>query len=47
MIGRLAKLEEKIDNLTRVIMEIREEIKDLNEIKNVQQSHDFLIVNIF
>ena len=47
MIGRLAKLEEKIDNLTRVIIEMREEIKDLKEIKEVQQSHEFLIVSIF
>jgi hypothetical protein len=47
MIERLVKLEEKIDYLTRVIMETREEIKDLKEIKEVQQSHDFLIVSRF
>ena len=47
MIGRLAKLEKKIDNLTWVIIEMREEIKDLKEIKEVQQSHEFLIVSIF
>jgi len=47
MIERLAKLEGKIDNLTRIIMELKEELKDLKEIKEAKQSHDFLMVSIF
>ena len=47
MIERLAKLEEKIDNLTQVIMEMRDELKDSKNIKKAEQIHEFLIVSIF
>lgn len=47
MIGKLEKLKEKINNLTWIIMELKEELKDLKEIKEAKQTHDFLIVSIF
>ncbi len=39
-------LEEKIDTLTRVIMEMKEELKNLKDLKEDQKSHEFLMVSI-
>ena len=57
MIEQLARLEEKVDGIAQVIMEMREEIRDLKfikeelkylkEIKEFQKPHMFLTVSIF
>jgi hypothetical protein len=47
----LIKLEEKIDILTGVIMELKEELKELKEYKKSsefsQEDHEFIMVSIF
>lgn len=40
-------LEGKIDNLTSIIKEMKEELKDLRYLKESQQSNEFLMVSIF
>jgi hypothetical protein len=47
IIEQLAKFGEKIDTLTKVVMELKDEIRDLKELKEAQKSHDFLMVRIF
>jgi predicted acetyltransferase len=47
IIEQLAKFGEKIDTLTQVVIAMRDELKDLKEIKESQKSHDFLMVRIF
>ena len=39
-------LEEKVDTLTRVIMEMKEELKNLKDLKEDQKSREFLMVSI-
>jgi hypothetical protein len=41
---RLGSLEEKMDNLTRVTMEIKEDLKNLMETRNI---NEFLMVSVF
>jgi FtsZ-binding cell division protein ZapB len=49
--GRLANIEEKIDTLTVVITELKEELKELKEYKKSiefsQEDHEFCVVSIF
>jgi hypothetical protein len=40
-------LEGKINNLTKVSIEINEELKDLKDLKETQKFNEFLIVSIF
>jgi len=44
----LTNLEKKIDNITQVIGEIREELKELKKLKEAQQpDQSFPMVSIF